>query len=64
MPRRMQAHTTAPRGKKCLVVMKDGSRFVDKFREKDKGRMRFDDHEIKVADLQMLTIYREMPGRG
>lgn len=52
-------HTTFASGKKILVVMRDGSRFVDKFVERTGKGMLFEQRGlIQVKDVRVCTIYR------
>lgn len=58
--KRKQAHTSAPIGAKVLVVLKSGTRFVDKFREKKNNNIIFDNVKIKSKDVKSFTIYRHI----
>ncbi len=61
MARRKQAHTQAPPGKRVMVVLKNGERFIDKFLRKEKHTCIFAEHTIKTADMKSMTIYRMPP---
>ncbi len=63
MARQKQSHTQAPRGKRVLVVLKDGERFVDKFIMKEKQTCVFAERTVKVADMKSMTIYRTLADR-
>jgi len=56
-----QAHSSAPRGKKIRVVLKDGTEFVDKFIERRPSTVVFAEHVVRVGDMKSFTIYREPP---
>lgn len=56
-----QAHSIVPRGKRVLVVLKDGNRFVDKFIERRPHELVFEGRTARRADIESMTIYRVPP---
>ena len=55
----MTIHTTFVRGRKILIIMKDGEHIVDRFVEKKSGVVVVAERgEIKIADMRACTIYR------
>lgn len=55
-----QAHTSAPRGKRIRVVMKDGREFVDKFIERRPHDVVFEGRTVAAGEIQSFTIYRQL----
>lgn len=54
-------HTGFPRGKRVLVILKDGTRFVAKFRRKgdDDRTILFEDHDpVQLRRVRVMSIYR------
>jgi hypothetical protein len=58
--KRKQAHTVAPMGKRVLVVLKTGERFVDKFKGKKGRRVFFDGQCVEKENIKSMTIYRQI----
>jgi hypothetical protein len=56
--KRKQAHTVAPMGKRVLVFLKTGEKFVDKFKGKKGRRVFFEEHCEYTANIKSMTIYR------
>jgi hypothetical protein len=56
-----QAHSIVPRGKRVLVVLKDGNRFVDKFIERRPHELVFEGRTEQRANIESMTIYRVPP---
>lgn len=54
-------HTSTYQGKRVLVVMKDGTRFVDKFIGKKSTKVEFDNHLIDRGSIKSFTIYKPHP---
>lgn len=52
-------HTSAPRGKRVFVVMKDGKRFTDKFIENTGNWVIFEDHRVRKGDIRVFAINRK-----
>jgi len=51
-------HTITYPGKRVRVVLKDGTSFVAKFRERTQGKvLKFDDHPpVKAGDVRAFSI--------
>lgn len=56
-------HLSAPRGRRVLVLMKDGSHFVARFhRNLGDGVIRFTDHDpVRTHHVRTLSFYRGQP---
>lgn len=59
--KRGSAHTRTYPGKRVIVVLKNGERFIDKYRDTDKGCCIFDNHRVPTGEMKSMTIYRQMP---
>lgn len=58
-------HTAAHRGKRVLVILRDGTRLVDRFEERNDRQVRLRKHGwIDKEDLRSLSIYRESSDRA
>ena len=53
-------HTTFPKGKRIVIVMKNGDVHIDKYVDKKKGNYVFFENlgRLRVKDIKSLTIYR------
>lgn len=51
-------HTSTYTGKRVLIRMKDGTKFVAKFLEKKSGRVVLDTGSISVKNPDSMSIYR------
>jgi hypothetical protein len=51
-------HTSAPKGKRIRVVLRNGDVFIDKFVDHKSGVVRFKEHSIRTSDLKSFTIVR------
>ncbi len=54
----MNNHTTAAKGKRVMVILKDGSRFVDKFIESKSKQYLFKGRKVAARDIRSMSIYR------
>lgn len=55
----MAAHTSTKKGKRVVITLKDGARFIDKFVEKvSRGVVLQDRGFIPARDLRAMTIFR------
>lgn len=52
-------HTSAPRGKRIYVVLKNGETFVDKFIERRPHHIVFAGRVVEATDIQKFAFYRE-----
>lgn len=53
-----QCHTSAPRGKRIRVVLKDGTTFVDRFLEGTGKFVVFFERKVVRGDIKEFTICR------
>lgn len=52
-------HTSARKGKRVIVTLKDGTRFVDKFVERTGKGVVLEKHGLVLGrELRAMTIYR------
>jgi hypothetical protein len=52
-------HTSVNRGKRVIVTLKNGERFIDRFRERVGKGIVLEKHGlIRGRDLRAMTIYR------
>lgn len=57
--RRTTGHTQVSRGKRVIVYMQDGTRFINKFFENNKRSITFmDGSTVRRRDVATLTIYK------
>lgn len=55
----MTTHTSARRGKRVIVTLNDGTRFIDKFVERVGKGIVLEQHGLIFGrDLRAMTIYR------
>lgn len=58
----MTTHTSTNKGKRVVVTLKSGTRFIDKFIERvGKGIVLQEHGFIAGRDLRAMTIYRNQP---
>lgn len=56
-------HTSTYKGKRVFVILRDGSRFVDKFLDKKAGYILFAEHgRIPIRDVRVFTINKQPAG--
>jgi hypothetical protein len=54
-------HTQAPRGKRVIVRLRNGEKFLDRFLRKENGFIYFFDHEkVPARHVKGLTIFKEL----
>jgi hypothetical protein len=51
-------HTSAPKGKRVRVVLRNGEVFVDKFVERTARHVVFETRAVRTRDLKSFTITR------
>lgn len=51
-------HTSAPKGKRVRVVMRNGDSFIDKFVEKKSSRIIFETRTVNTREMASMTIVR------
>lgn len=51
-------HTSCRKGKRVLVIMKDGRRIVDKFAERKGNYVVLDSVRLWAGDIRAFTIHR------
>ncbi len=55
-------HTAVRRGKRVLVVMKDGNHFVAKFKDRKSRHIEFLDHDpVEKSEVRGISPYKEVP---
>jgi hypothetical protein len=55
----MTTHTSARKGKRVIITMKDGTRFMDKFLERVGKGILLEKHGLILGrNLRAMTIYR------
>ncbi|MBT6121248.1 hypothetical protein HOH45_07280 [bacterium] len=55
----MTIHTSTYKGKRVYVLLKDGTRIVDKFKDKKSGYVVLEEHgKIQKSKIKTMTIYR------
>ena len=52
-------HTGCHPGKKVLVILRDGTRIVDKFRDRTKTHVILDNHKIHKGLIRVFSLYNE-----
>lgn len=59
MSARKLGHTAMPRGKRVLVILRDGTRFEDRFLDRTGRDVTFADRgRVRKADLAKMSILR------
>ena len=59
MSRKAHPHTHFRRGKRVIVTLTDGHRFVDKFIDRMNKYITLQEHgRIQTKDIRAITIYR------
>lgn len=51
-------HSSTRKGKTIYVVLRDGTRFIDKFVEKKGAWVLFENHKVHMKDLRSFGINR------
>jgi len=52
-------HTAVWRGKRVMVMVRDGKNFIAKFKDKTSTTIEFYDHDpIKTSEIRGITIYK------
>jgi len=51
-------HTACYRGKRVLVKLRDGTTFIDKFFDRTKSHVFFDEHKVKKSDIKSFSIIK------
>lgn len=54
-------HTSCRRGKRVRVKLADGTKFIDKFKEKVGKHVYFDHHEVLMGEIRSFTIVKGNP---
>jgi len=50
-------HTSTNKGKRVLVILRDGTKFVDKFMDKKGGFIYFEEHDrVRIDEVRAFTI--------
>ena len=61
----MGAHHSVPRGRRALVTLTTGERFVAKFAEQRGRLVEFFDHRpVPLGKIRFVTFYRPQPRKG
>jgi hypothetical protein len=53
------AHTTVYRGKRVLVRMKDGTKFIDRFHDSTHNQVVLQGCRVLRSAIKSMSIYRE-----
>lgn len=51
-------HTSCRKGKRVIVTLKDGSRFIDKFLEQTGKFNLFENHRVKTSEILSFGIFK------
>lgn len=55
----MTLHTSTYKGKRILIILKDGTKIVDKFKDKKSGMIITENHgKIRTNTVKAMTIYK------
>ena len=54
----MTPHTSCKRGKRVLVIIKDGRRIIKKFIERTGNYVLLEDEKLWAGDIRAFAIYR------
>ncbi len=55
----MTLHTSTNKGKRILIILKDGRKIVDKFKDKKSGYIITEEHgKISTSLVKSMTIYK------
>jgi hypothetical protein len=55
----MTLHTSTYKGKKILIILKDGTKIIDRFKDKKSGTIITENHgKIKTSLVKAMTIYK------
>lgn len=58
----MTLHTSTYKGKRILIILKDGRKIIDKFKDKKSGMIITENHgKIKTDTIKAMTIYKGGP---
>ena len=58
----MTLHTSTYKGKRILIILKDGTKIVDKFKDKKSGMIITEKHgKIRTDTVKAMTIYKGGP---
>lgn len=50
-------HTGCHPGKRVMVILRDGTRFVDKFVERTKTQVVFENHTVHKGLIRVFSLY-------
>jgi hypothetical protein len=53
-----QRHTHCRRGKRVMVVLSDGTRFIDKFLDNKGTIIEFENHRVRTEHVRSFVIYK------
>lgn len=54
-------HTSTYKGKRVFCVLKNGDKFIDKFKDKKGNYVIFDNHKVVRGDIKVFTIVKGNP---
>lgn len=52
-------HTAVKKGKRVMVKLKSGERFVDKFMDRKANYVIFENHKVVKGDIKSFGIYKK-----
>lgn len=56
----MTLHTSTYKGKRILIILKDGTKIVDKFKDKKSGWIITENHgKFSTNQVKAMTIYKQ-----
>lgn len=58
----MTLHTSTQKGKRVLIILKNGDKIIGKFKDKKSGYVILEEHgKIKTSDMKAMTICKKTP---
>lgn len=51
-------HTTFTRGKKVIIILKNGIKLVDRYFDKNNTSVEFYNNRIKIKDIRSISIFK------
>lgn len=59
----MTLHTSTYKGKRILIILKDGTKIIDKFKDKKSGYVYTENNgKISTKIMKAMTIYKDVTG--
>lgn len=58
----MTLHTSTQKGKRVLIILKNGDKLIGKFKDKKSGFVITEEHgKIRTSDMKAMTICKNTP---